>query len=231
MRHLALALAGMVCSLSASAEIVTFEYTGIVNQVRELTNHDVDGSRRVVSSAVVPGTIAIGDTFHGSFSYDTALPLSSSGADYASYSGAWDAAGTAASLVIDKSGTAISANGQTRVSVHNGNSSDSLFFRPASQDSPYASFGFSFYDSTGKVFSDLSIPGKVNFNDFWSSDINIYWDNAASGKTAMVDAMVTSFVKVSPVPEPASYAMLFAGLAIIAGGTARKRNRIVPLKD
>lgn len=230
MRHFAVIAAGIFAILPARAEIVTYEFTGVINSVREVTNDAAHVEHRVESSAVVPGSVAVGDTFHGTFSYDTAMPVTYSDGSYARYDSDPGLPQFINWLALDKSGASISTQGQqTAIAINR--AADSLYLGSGAQNTPYAAFIFHFSDSTGAVLENLSIPADVNINDFSRSSVDIIWSSATDNKYVILESMVTSFDRVSPVPEPSTYALLFAGLAIVGGAAARKRNRLLPLTD
>lgn len=229
MKHVLFALAALA-SLPASAEIVTYEYTGIVNHLREY-NGNIEHSRGVVSSAVIDGGLRIGDTFRGVFSYDTTnyqvLPWAGTGVGVSQPVDAADA-----SFTVTHSGTTVNATRFGAVDVIDvapGAGSDRLQIGPTVSWFPNASVGFYFEDATATLLSGATIPGTLNLADWYSATAKVTWNG--DGKSLLVDGMLTSLTKVSPVPEPSTWALLFAGLAIVAGGAARKRNRILPLQD
>lgn len=183
-------------------------------------------------TAVVPGTVAIGDTVRGKFSFDTGTPLVFfSGPADALYVG-WNADPLAASLLIDKSGAAINVISRPSISVvddaagaYFGSTGDSVRFGFQNPSPLYGGFSLNFYDLTGKALNSRAIPTGLDRNDFSSSSIVFSWSNAELNMSAVIAADATSLTKVSPVPEPGTYAMLLAGIAII-GATSRKRKPI-----
>lgn len=224
MRHLALAFAGLVCSASASAEIITFEYSGVVNKIRQSPTGVSYDSRSVASTTVVPGGLSVGDGFRGTFSFNLDTPkFEFSPAEMGAYFG--NSSDPGFSLVFDKSGAALQS-AIMMVGVSNG-SSDHLTITPRWSS---VSSEFWFYDPSGKVFSDVSQPRTLNLNDFYEAELNMTWSVPDSSATVRVETSLLSITKVSPVPEPSTYALLFAGLAIVGGAASRKRNATLAQK-
>lgn len=55
---------------------------------------------------------------------------------------------------------------------------------------------------------------------------------AAPQASRWIDGTLSALTSAMPAPESATYALIFAGLAILAGGRgAHHRNRIVPPQD
>lgn len=84
----------------ASAEIVTCDYTGVVNHVAE--SSVATGLERIVASSdALPGGVRLGQTFSGQFSYDTAIagsPGTPVSRWYAGSATAWQPASTVTPL-------------------------------------------------------------------------------------------------------------------------------------
>ncbi len=216
MRKIALLLAGLICSVSVHAELVTFEYTGIINTLSE-------GDTMVVSSDLVPGGARAGDAYHGKFTLDTGLPRSDDAAGTATY---FDWTGATSSqpteFVMDTTGTSISPHTLPTVIVSN-DTSDSLIISPGYF--PLASFTLNFFDINGAALSGLGIPVNFDLNAWSSAEANIFWYASDYSKYVLMNGMLTSITRVSAVPEPTSYALFFAGIALVSGVAARKRKQ------
>ena len=220
MRKIALLLAGLICSLSAHAEFVTFEYTGIINTLREFSGTH---QKAVASSAIVPGSVRVGDSYHGSFTVDTSMKrYDGSPADAAFYFDWSSISPRPVDFIMDKTGTSISASETSTVYVSNG-TYDSLLIGGAS--TPVSSFMLQFSDLTGTALSGLGIPLAYDLDAWYSAEAVMQWNAADGSKQVMMNGMLTSITRVSPVPEPTTYALFFAGIALVSAVAARKRNQ------
>jgi hypothetical protein len=229
MRSLALVLVGIFCSTPAFAEVVTYEYTGVINNLREYVGSN---SRAVVSSSVVAGGVRVGDEFHGSFSYDTSIAQTSGTGDTAIYSQGWTPgpapAVTPTSLTFDKNGSSAASSSWSSVPsvyLQNTNSFDYLSFSTF-LNSPGSLISFTFSDANGTKLDSLAIPSTIELDGWWSARMNALWFNPGGDRMLNMDGMLTSLTKVSPVPEPESYAMFLAGLALVSAAVARKRKQL-----
>lgn len=227
MRKIALLLAGLICSLSAHAELITFEYTGIINTLRETTNGH---SRAVVSSNLVRGGARVGDAYHGTFSLDTGVSrMDGASLDNATYS---DWAGTTPDhpnkFVLDKTDVSLTSQTIPTVTVTNGSyDSLSINFGSVPDSTSYASFGLSFFDETGTALPGLGIPTNFDLNAWYYAQASVFWFASDFSRYVLMEGMLTSITRVSAVPEPTSYALFFAGIALVSGVAARKRKQAV----
>jgi len=74
----------------------------------------------------------------------------------------------------------------------------------------------------GGSLSNSSLPTALAFNDY-NGLLIFYWEDP-SGHTFRYEATLDSLNQVAAVPEPETYAMLLAGLALM-GGVARRKSR------
>ena len=222
MRKIALLLAGLICSLSAHAEFVTFEYTGIINTLREYSG---TRDKAVASSNIVPGSVRVGDSYHGSFTVDTGVqPYVGSAPGSAFYFDWTGVSPRATDFIMDKSGTSISTPNITTVYVVNG-TYDSVYIGAAS--GLFSSFTLGFTDLTGTALSGLAIPLAYDLDAWYTAEAGMTWSTADGSARVMMNGMLTSITRVSPVPEPATYALFLAGVALVSGVAARKRKQAV----
>lgn len=220
MRQFILALAGLAFSLPASADIVYFEFTGQVTTILQGAGQSgIETS--VNSTTVVPGSLTIGDTFYGKFGYDTELDAVAISADTGIYAPIRTLPATDAYLAFDHSGTAMAANGLTFISVFNYPGSDTVVFTP--EGSARSAFSVLMVDPTGQALSNVAIPLDLDLADFPASRIGIYWDDTTLGQYVRIDSSLTSLTRVSVVPEPATWAMLLAGLGVAAAGVRQRK--------
>lgn len=230
MRKLAFALVGLLSALPAFAKVVTYEYTGVVSMITESTPARM---REVGRSTGIPGALAIGDTFHGSFSYDTAAPMtpwtgSTEWASYYSWMSTAQAQAPATSLVVDHSGTTIAGTASAPSLAINKTASSTYFSITPDTDysvSPNGSLSFRFYDDRASNSPGLTPLKSLDLDDFYSAAASFTWNNP--NKLMMAEGLITSLnnvTAVSPVPEPDSYAMVLVALGAI-GGLARRQRR------
>ncbi|WP_229219195.1 PEP-CTERM sorting domain-containing protein [Duganella sp. BJB1802] len=225
MRRFALVLLGLFCAASAHAELITFEYTGTINTLRE-SNLAVTVSHSVVSSKMVAGGVRVGDDFHGAFVIDTSIPLDSGTPGVARYMPSPNSPAAPASyMTFDKTGTSVSSLfGAPSINVfHAAGSSDSIFIAP--QSLGISSIFFWFNNPGSTILSDLSIPSNFNLNAWFNANAGLSVYDWANDRSLNMSGMLTSITKVSAVPEPESYAMLLAGLALVSGVAARRKKQ------
>lgn len=223
MRKLGFVAAALILSLPASAEIVTFDYTGVISNISE--NSVATGVGRIVASSnALPGGVRVGQTFFGQFSYDTAIagsPGTPVSRWYAGSANVWQPAST---ITLNHSGfTVAGAASQSSVLLRNdSNGRDNLILYATYPDGPLQ---FGFYDGTGTAFSSLSLPLDLNVDAFDKSQAYFTWSNTPLGTNVFAGGLLTSITRITPVPEPDSWAMLLAGVAIVGAGALRRRVR------
>jgi PEP-CTERM motif len=222
MKKLGLAIIGLLSAIPAFAEVVTYQYTGVINTIRR----DVPGvsmGRPVAAAEFLQGTVAVGSTFHGSFSYDTSLTLN--GYDF--YFGYGSGKVVPASvLTIDASGASI-VSGTTAPNIFV--STDNYWHRvhilpETDYSSPQATFVF--YDYTKTALSSEAIPGELSLEAFWNANASLTWITA-DGSGYRSEGMLTSLTRVSPVPEAESFGMMIAGLGVLAAFARRRKQSAV----
>lgn len=222
MRKIAVLLAGLIFSVSAHAEFVTFEYTGIINTLREFSGSH---QKAVASSTIVPGSVRVGDSYHGSFTLDTSMKRYAGSTDGNAFYFDWSSVSPRPiDFIMDKTGTSISGSASPNVYVTNG-TTDSVYISGAT--TLMSGFTLSFVDLAGTALSNLDIPLAYNLDAWYSAEASMWWNTADASKQVMMYGMLTSITRVSPVPEPTSYALFFAGIALVSGAVARKRKQAV----
>lgn len=226
MKKLSFVLVGLLSAIPAFAEVVTYEFTGVINTIRR----EVPGvtlGRPVASADFVQGKIAVGHTFHGSFSYDTSLPLN----DFGFYSVPWDSSSVvpASVLTLDASGAAIvSGTRAPSIFVDNDDSYADRVYIITANEYLGPRLNFAFYDYTGTALSSGAIPGELSLDAFWHADADVKW-TTANGTEYTSTGMFTSLTRVSPVPEPESFGMMIAGLGVLAAFARRRKQAAAAL--
>lgn len=225
MKPLIAAGAALLVSFSAQAEIVTFDYTGFINEVRE-REAGATRTRGVAVTTWTPAPLAVGATFHGSFTFDTSAPLGAASSGSASYLSVPLAAGAPASVRFGD-GWRIDAH-PFSPTAHVGNG-------PAAAGGDWFSFWystpsptyltFSVQDRSGAALSGTALPSDLDFDSFSQTGLDFAW-LSANGGTVLVHGSLSSITRVTPVPEPATYGMLLAG-ALVVGAAARRRARAI----
>lgn len=227
-----IAAAMLSAVIPAHAEILIFDFTGVISDVIEVRKTP-NGTRDkyVVSSTILPGGVAIGDTFSGRLVYDTAAPIAqftTPSATQAIYQA--PAFGFPPSHVtFDKSGLRVESPGGPSLAVSN-YLSDDVFpdSFAASYNSvhgtAYSNVSVSLYDDTATVFDNTAIPTSLLLGAYTNPAMYLYWTDPSLGQRVLTNSVLTSLTLVSSVPEPSGYAMLLAGMALV-GVAIRRRAR------
>ncbi len=209
--------------------MVTYEYTAVTQQITKYNY--VDRIIEYPSSIDVDGaTYAQGDTFHGSFSYDTATPLTFYYSDfqdrYTAYHG--EAVHHVSTLIFDNHNPTYHSapdGAGAQMSVTDAHSAaDDIYRYPdylqlVSFNGNYF-LGFDFANSTdNSIIDGPHSPASLSLERFpyaWATFGRIY--EPALGFSMEAAGRITSLtlVPAMPVPEPSSYAMLLAGAVLVA---------------
>ena len=221
-------LAMAACASQARAEVISYQFTGVVDVMME--SREGSGPPEEVSSSTMPYgyLFKTGYTVHGTFSYDTASESASCTGNAPSSSNTTYACSenNFMTLIFDQSGYENSHNTYgSRFNVQNGATDEFTITDGFGGSSLYIGQSLTLADASGSAFSSTGIPTKtLTLADFTSATFNysygLYQDYL------IVNGHLTSLtrVDVSPVPEPASYGMLLGGLALL-GAFARKTGR------
>ncbi|GGB84839.1 PEP-CTERM sorting domain-containing protein [Pseudoduganella buxea] len=208
-------IAAAVCAMEAQAAVVTVEYNATIDFIHRESFSE--GIFDAVESSDWPGyTISVGETVTGRFSYDdTSGSVDGHGitsANAASYT-----------QIFNGSGTILDRGSSGELTVFQGYGG--LVSRFGNH--PYASVSFFF------PAGHLS-PGVLPTANDWSlAAVDSYPSNnflmlfvIAPQKELHVGGNKVSFNVVSAVPEPATYAMLFAGLAVTVVASRRRGQQV-----
>lgn len=226
-------LAGVVAWGSAHASVVSYDFTAVVSDIRE---YETTGSPQVnVQSTLLTGTeIKIGQVLHGHFSYDTNAGLSSeyqppvyAGGSNILYGGYGDQGAVvgadnvhALSLPFTPFHTNLGvANNEASL---NGNDEFSLSINSWAINGAQLIDWVLFRDASGQAWNSSAIPASLDLNRF-DSAIYSFSYFMPTGGSVHFGASITQLTATSAVPEPEGYAMLLAGLLVMAGARRARR--------
>lgn len=198
-------VAALSAALPAQATVRSFTFTATVNPSSQ--GADLSGANSAVT---------------GSFSYDDAALVSQG--PYVPPGSVWFAALQSFSFTMGSlSGTANVVPTDSVlvrdnfVGVHDG-----FFIQPqtmvgpARLGQPLLTADLSLIDSSQSVYSALVLPSSLNLGSFDSAMLHVAYQN--SDVYATIDSLTAA-----PVPEPATWALMGAGLLLVARSSRRVR--------
>ncbi len=224
-KTIAALVAGLLLSSAAQAAMVTYEFTGYVAQITQYGY--VPFGISYPSSLMADGaTYSVGDTFHGSFSYDTATPLTEN-------TDPWSEPGEFRGEAIHHEATlAFDNHNPTYNSAPNGAGATMLVADNHKYLSDYFdlrnsngnfTLGFDFANQTD--FSAINgpfAPPSLSLDRFPFANLTLGYYKSGDAYAMEAVGLFTSLKEVSAVPEPSSYSMLLAGAALV-GWALRRR--------
>jgi hypothetical protein len=201
---------------------VTYSYTAQITFINDY-NYNFPFPQSPDHLDLSDGTISAGGTFSGQFSYDTNTPLQQSPWAPNQYDGS--APTVSASAIFDNSTVKFkSTPGDTdsHISVDNDGPYATDAFWLMAHHSGGRSLQFNFYAADYNALPNNDIPASLS--GFVYTQIYFGGNDALNGDSYTAFATITSMQQTSPVPEPETYAMMLAGLGLMAG-LARRRAR------
>lgn len=225
-------LAAIGVTGTAQAKVQSYDFTAVletVGSVRDLTWSDA-GEGPVSGYMVYKG-----DIIKGSVSFDDGLSAAAWGSDPLSgddgfyYYPSGPVQRVFLSYTFERTGQSYTAQAGS-LSVDNNDYWNGDVFRVRTDVGDYWSSSaqsaeLSFFNSDGTLFKNGTLPTSVSLADFDRAGFSADWNRSSDGGTIFARAAVTSWTPASPVPEPASAALMFAGLAMVGAGVAVRRSR------
>lgn len=233
MQNILIGIAALSFSLPSAAAIITFEYSGTVQSIRQWSG-GLSADTILSETPLIPGSVRLGDAFHGRLSFDSDAPGSHTTipytVDYARYD---EVPVPAATLHFDRGGLSLAGAARMPL-VQLGHSAgpfgpgagyvtiapDFNTNPPGEPSNVHVSLNLSGGDSTAlqgyalPTGFDLSAFGEHTFDLTWYGDNN---------QTILLTGNLDSIANVSAVPEPSTYVMLALGLAGL--GLVRQRGK------
>lgn len=229
MRNILIAVAAVSFSLPASAAIITFEYTGTVKHLQEPAINAGPGDASVAETTLIPGSVRVGDSFRGRFSFDSAAPGYFSGVPFTQDYGRYlTPAVPAATLRFDHSGLALASHALmplVQLGLAGGDPAAAgayVAIDPGFGAAAQFRFGLSLRDGAAGALQGYALPTSFNLADFATRELNLTWYGEGSNSVGLRGDLA-SLVEVSAVPEPSSWVLIGAGLAGIGAGALRRR--------
>lgn len=241
MRASTLASVLLVLHGTASASQVTFSYSGTIDRLTyaDCTALSSTGScsawsfTNVATSDFANGNpISQGDSFSGTFTYDTATSLGPFGMSSDGYQATYLNAGTSASLQV---GTVklpaspwlpFASTGTIVAVVDNRHGWDSFYLsRWYSGPELFATSNLSLFNYSGTLFDGFALPSSVPASSINGSVFNVGFLRRSDGDQLQVFGTVSSFSFASAVPEPPAAELAAVGLMLVALRRARAAKR------
>ncbi len=226
-------LLAAVATAPAHAAIVMYEFTATVATGITVKDGDTGLWNYSTSSNVAGPTIWVGDTWTGTFSYDTELTLTAYqpepplGGSYGIYEGAM-----ASTLSNPSTGLSYRSNGgyaTMQVFDMAAGDYDSLSFKTNAFSTDFESSTFSFFDASGTALSGPTPPAGITLSDYHYATVEYTFSRTSDGDWMQAKANITSLTLVTtPVPEPSTYAMLGLGLGLLTFLSRKKARGDVP---
>lgn len=212
----------------ANAEIITYQFSATV--IGGAVTY-ADGSDDFGMALMGDARVLYGDSLTGRLSYDTDMPkwltprpdlqLYLGGNAGLSYRIA-ESGFTFASSGADLPQASVGINGSRYRGVTDHFSLTSHSYSEDDTVPPYVT-SLLFVDRDGTAFDTTALPAVLDLR--WFEQVTLSTLHFGPAYNSQFYAQVTSLERVSAVPEPASSAMLLAGLGLLAGARLRRQRR------
>lgn len=195
-------------SSAANAVLVSYNFSGALSSVSDTGN-------------LLGGDFSVGDTFAGTFSYESDSVDGSSSPTY--FTSPADVSISAQLNTYDF--------GSSIASVDLNSDVHYIFFIAGFSSDPFIDLGTNpgrlmtifLKDDTGAVFQDDALPTSLDFNDFSEATFRLFGDTGPGGATFTMLGSISSLTLPSAVPEPTTLAIFGIGLAGLAGMRRRRK--------
>jgi hypothetical protein len=211
------------CCLNAQAERYSYRFAATITSVQDCVNpfscKDVD------SYAIKDATVALGQTVHGQFTYETNAPsYLFVYDDYFSakvYESVGSSSGTYAAFSYNETSLGNMGDEQTEYLVEPqksvGQADRFLYSASYWTDTDYQSFGISMYDDDANIFDSTFALHALPLEAMERADFSYgYFLRGPGNPLIRAGGALTEIQLISSVPEPSTYAMLAAGLGLLA---------------
>jgi len=224
-------LAGFAILGSAHAAVVTYNFTATVAAIDETLPPAYTSTLKDLST-LTGMAVALGQEIHGSFSYDTAMGLNvnyqpppETSGTYLLYNDPNNATTIIAPDVFARPQEVI--YGTNLLQIANDATTffggDTLSLSTTVMAPDFSSFNgsISLFDFSGTAFDHGGVPTSLRLSSFNYAAYELYYF-LPTGGYVRIESAITALTPAAAVPEPETYAMLMAGLALICWRT-RKR--------
>ncbi len=216
----AAALCALTVCGSAQAEVTTYDFTASVST---LLQWPAGPSQNSFEGQFAGSTVTVGDTLVGKLFIETAMTLRDDDGVVSQY---WDLnSPTRFEYTLLSTGQRFSTTNIFNLNVFNNHPYDD---QPGSYDllSILSSdvgglHGLVLGDDSATIFYSTRIPAHLSLYDFDQAEIITGYQRASDGAAIYMTADITSLSYVPAVPEPSTYLMMVAGLAIVGAGAWR----------
>jgi hypothetical protein len=228
-------LSGFLFSISANAGLVTYDYSGTISSLyeakcKQTSNGGCDGydiEHSDSSNMYLDYIFSVGDTFSGSFTYETQATLSGISSDgyQAIYSdGVISQSFTLGSYYAPSAELAGGEDGN--LSIVNGRYGTDVFQTGSyySNSEWFSGATVSLQDNTDSIFNDMSIPNELDFNGFHYKGFSLFFLDRSTNDQLQLRGNITSLVKAPiNVPEPNSIWLFCLALLSVRNNLRAKK--------
>ncbi|NVE00905.1 PEP-CTERM sorting domain-containing protein [Massilia sp. BJB1822] len=222
------ALICLMLALPAKAALVTYNFTAKISSLTEQLGN-IYNPRPIETRSVNGELISLGYTVKGSFTYDTStrpsqnpIPLPQGVVMYSDFTATnkLDFSFNQNNLHFTSAGE----NPYQYIIVGDG-SMDGFSFSARIKNNASTSSAYLFLSAYEDIFSSNGIPENLPASRFTTKIFSYTFSDfqGATSRSLTASGEITSLELTSPVPEPSSYAMFLAGLAVAAFAVRRRQ--------